>query len=75
MAKKKKKSGLKKLLIAGAILVLIGGIVSSYVAYTTIYKPNVNLKGKKSTYIYIPTGANFETVKSLLYTANLIDNA
>lgn len=74
MAKKKKKSGLRKLLIVGTLVVLLGGIVSSYLAYTTLYKPNVNLNGKKSTYIYIPTGASFETVKSLLYTANLIDN-
>ena len=75
MAKKKgKKSFFKKVIIALGLIVLIGGLGSAYWAYRIIYKPNVSLNGKKSTYIYIPTGATFEVVKTVLYNNNFISN-
>ena len=75
MAKKKGKSSKgRKILIAGIVVFLVGILGSSLLAYWAIYKPNVNLEGKASTYIYIPTGTNFEELKELLYSQNLIVN-
>lgn len=75
MAKKKGKSSfLKKVLIALVIVLVVGGGGTAFLAYRMIYKPNVNLQGKQSTYIYIPTGATFENVKQILYGAGFIEN-
>ena len=75
MAKKKgKTSFLKKVLIALLIVLLVGGGGTAYLAYRAIYKPNVNLHGKESTYVYIPSGSNFEDVKRVLYDNGFIVN-
>ena len=42
--------------------------------YKSIKEPNVSLNGKKSTFIYIPTGANYIDVVNLLYENNYIIN-
>ncbi len=56
------------------MVILVGGLGTSYMAYRIIYKPNVTLNGKKSTYIYIPTGSTFEDVKEQLYSNGFISN-
>ena len=70
----KKKSILRKILISLAILIFIAGGVGAYLAYKSIYQPNVSLGDKKSNFIYIRTGWDFEDVKNMLYENNLIIN-
>ena len=65
---------MRKLLIASIVVFIAGSLGSAYLAYWAIYKPNVNLNGRQSTYLYIPTGAGFEKVKELLYSQNFIQN-
>lgn len=55
------------------ILVIIAAYVG-YHAYRSFYGSNVWVAGKSSTYIYIPTNANFDQVKTILYHNGLIIN-
>jgi UPF0755 protein len=71
---KKKKSFLKKFLIAFLTLIIIGGGITAYKAYTVIYQPNVTLSGKQTDYLYIPTGSKFQEVSRLLYEKGFIIN-
>ena len=71
--KKEKSSILKIFLLVVLILLIIGGI-SAYRIYKQIYLPNVVLKNKQVDYLYIPTGAAFEDVVSVLEKNNLIDD-
>jgi len=61
-----------------ATILVIGFVIfisiKLYNLYLGINEPNVNLNGNKSTYIYIPTGANYNDVTNILYKHNLIIN-
>ncbi|MFN4234384.1 MAG: endolytic transglycosylase MltG [Bacteroidia bacterium] len=75
MAKSKKKSGLVKIILAVLVLLIAGAAFVAYDFYKKIYKPNIKLStGQDYTFIYIPTGANFETVIKLLTDENLLSN-
>lgn len=71
---KGKSAFFKKILIATILIVLVGGGVGGYYAYKTIYQSNVNLSGKKSEIIYIPTGSTFEDVIRILGENNILKN-
>jgi UPF0755 protein len=71
---KKKSSFLKKFIISLVFVfsaIMLGG---SYFAYKAIYRPNVNLGGKKSEIIYIPTGSTFEDVMHILVENGILKN-
>lgn len=68
----KKKSLLKTTIRVLLIVVLLVGGIGGYLAYKFIYMPNINLKDKKSTIIYIPTGSTFEDVVSILNENELL---
>lgn len=68
----KKKSWVKTIIKIILIVVLIVGGVGGYLAYKFIYMPNINLKDKKSTIIYIPTGSSFEDVVNILNENELL---
>jgi UPF0755 protein len=55
-------------------ILLLVAMYMGYLLYHSFYASNVWLNGKKSTYIYIPTKANFEDVKAILYLNGLIVN-
>jgi len=71
-SKKHKKSFFKKILISLVALFLVGASLSIYLGYRFIYQPNVSLKDRKTTYIYIPTGSKFQDVLKILYENNMI---
>lgn len=77
MTKKSQKSKRKFILKIIAsfffLLIIILGIYG-YRLYQGIYKPNVNLKGKNQTIIYIPTGSNYQDVKKILFSEGIIIN-
>lgn len=64
----------KKVLIAITVLVLLGGGGAGWWAYKKIYGPNISMGKKKSGYIYIATGSDFQAVLDTLYNNNLIVN-
>lgn len=71
---KGKSSFFKKVIISLLIIIFIAGGIGGYFAYKTVYQSNVNLKGKKSQIIYIPTGSNFNDVERILLEDNLLEN-
>lgn len=73
VAKKNGKlSFLKKVTIVFALILLAGAGFSGWEFYRLIFQPNVSLNGKKNTFIYIPTGADFNTVKSILSESGIV---
>jgi len=42
--------------------------------YRNVMRPNVNLHGQAQTYLYIPTGAGFETLTRILSKQDLVKN-
>jgi UPF0755 protein len=63
---KKKKSFLKKVLIAVLFILLVVGGIGGYFAYKAIFQSNINTIDKKSQIIYIPTGSDFNDVMNVL---------
>jgi len=56
-----------------ALLILTGGIVV-YIAYQTVYVPNVSTGDKRSEMICIPTGSDFEDVVRILSDSGILRN-
>ena len=68
----KSKGGFFKKLV---LLIVLGSIgYAGFWAYQNIFKSNVHLNGKKFTYIYIKSNANFDDVLDELYSQNIIDD-
>ncbi len=67
-----KSSFSKKIFRSIIVILLISGGIGGYYAYKTIYQSNVNLEGKKSLIIYIPTGSNFNDVIRILDENNIL---
>lgn len=79
MTGKKANSTLKRIITSKTILfllavILVVGMIFAYRLYNRIYGSNVELDGKEHTYLYIPTGANFDDVFSLLREDSLVED-
>lgn len=81
MAKKKKSSGKKasssvrKFIIAFIGVVFVAGLITAYSFYSKVFSPNIVLQGKSTAFIYIPTGAKFNDVLSLLNKEGMLKNS
>ena len=82
MTRKKSKRGkksnkkpywLKLSITVFIILMMIGGIVF-YMLYDAVFQPNIYLGERQTKHIYIPTGSDFNDVKSILYEDDMIMN-
>jgi UPF0755 protein len=56
------------------LILLLAAVYIGYEAYKSFYASNVWLNGQTSAYVYIPTNANYNDVKSILYLNGLIVN-
>jgi len=70
--KKNSKQRFKFFLLLFIIIVVLIGATSSLILYRMMFKPNVNLRGEKTAYLYIPSGANFEMTCKILYDNDFI---
>jgi UPF0755 protein len=70
----KKKSTFKKVIKWLPVLLLIAGVAAGYLFYIAVYAPNVNLHGKKTDYLYLPTGSSYSDLKSILEKNDFIKN-
>jgi UPF0755 protein len=74
--KRKKKSALRKFVIAFFVLTILGGVGMAYELYLRVYEPNIVLpQNVDEKYIYIPTGADFYQVIQILSESGLLINA
>lgn len=71
-----KKKGTKKwvkVLIAVFAIIAIGVAIFGWSYYKKIFHPNVNISGPQ-TYLYIPTGSNFDDVMRILTEKGILIN-
>jgi UPF0755 protein len=69
---KKKSSPLKKLILLLLLSAMAFGATKGYELYKGIKEPNVDLKGKEYTYLYIPSGAVYSDVLRILKEDNIL---
>jgi UPF0755 protein len=70
--KKKLRSRIVRwMIIVTSILFLLAGSLV-YLGNLIWFKPNISVKEDSGTSVYIPTGSDFEDVKSILYSQELI---
>jgi len=65
----------KKIIISTLVIFLLIAIavaIYGYSYYQMIYQPNVNLNDKKTTFLYIKTGANYREVFDSLVKNNIL---
>lgn len=72
LPRKKKRSPWRKIVFSLLILLIIASLIVGYLIYRVIYKSNVWTSGQETFSVYIPTDANFEQVKTILYGHGLI---
>ena len=53
---------------------ICAGTVTAYKAYIVLYKPNINLNGEESVFIYIKTGFTFSDVMSIFNEKEIISD-
>lgn len=67
-----KRSKFRKIILRLLALLILIALGAGYLLYTIIFKPNIWTPNKTDIAIYIPTGANFDSVKNILYTKGLV---
>jgi len=73
--KKKKSSGLLKYFVIFLFIGIVVGVFLGYSFYTKIYASNVDLKGRKSTFIYIKTGSDLSDLSEILEKQDILIDA
>lgn len=74
MAKQKKISKGKKIIISLILVTIFSVLLIGYGFYKKVFFPNVQLTDKKEQFIYIPTGATFKDVVEILSNQQLLQN-
>ncbi len=72
--KEKKGRNLVPFLATIFSLLVMAGIFTAIFFYNQVYKPNVDLKGKESWYLYIRTGSRFADVDQELGKVGILKN-
>ena len=71
------KSGsgiLAKLLIIAFLVLSLAGIISGILLWRAVYKNNVALNEGEISYLYIPTGSNFDVLLNQVQEAGILKN-
>ncbi len=71
VSKKRKKGWHRFILVTLTMLIIIAGILA-FTGYKMLFTNNVWLNNKKAVSIYIPTGSDYEDVKTILYSKGII---
>jgi UPF0755 protein len=72
LKREKSRSRRRQFILTIFALLIIGGIITGYLGYRMVYKPNVWLNGKPSAAFNIKSGSTWEDVKQLLYAKGTI---
>lgn len=72
--KRRKKSRSSRFVLIFILLLIIAALVSGYLLYLTIFKPNIWTPENKTTEFYIKKGSTFEDVRTDLYSQGIILN-
>lgn len=72
--RRRKKTKLQKFILYTLFLLIVAALVIGFILYRIIFKPNVWLNEKEKISIFIPTGSDFDSVKTILYSDGIIIN-
>jgi len=72
LKREKSRSRRRQFILTIFALLIIGGIITGYLGYRMVYKPNVWLNGKPSAAFNIKSGSTWQDVKQLLYVHGTI---
>jgi UPF0755 protein len=72
--RKKKMSKFSKGVIYTLLVLIILSSVVGYQLYKAILKPNIWVKDEKSALLFIPSGSNYDDLKTALYERGIIIN-
>ena len=72
--RKQKKPVWVRFILILLTLLIIASLLAGYFIYRVIFKPNVWTAGQAVTSVYIPTGSDFDNVKTILYSQGIIIN-
>jgi UPF0755 protein len=62
----------KKIILFSFLFLLVAGGAGGYIVYKWIYGSNVDLDGKKSVVVFIPTGSDYDRVVEILNEQHII---
>ena len=65
--REKRRSFRKQIILTILAILIIGGVITIYLGYRMVYKPNVWLNGQSSAAFNIRSGSSWEDVKKQLY--------
>lgn len=71
-----KKSGIhiRPLLLTAMIIVIICGVLLSYLFYRVVYAPNTDLGDRQAMYLFIPPESSYEDVRQLMKEENILSS-
>ncbi len=69
---RKKKSRWTKFVLIFLFILIIFAVIAAYLLYNSLFKENVWLNDQPMASVYIPTGADYEDVKAILYQQGVI---
>ncbi len=71
---KRKKSRFGKVIFTILFILILAALGVAYQLWVVIFKPNTWVPDEKQEAVYVPTGSNYDDVKSMLYSHGLIIN-
>lgn len=70
----KKRSRFSRFFLYFIIILIIAAVFAGYQLYKVILKPNTWVKDDQAISLYIPTGSDFDDLKTLLYEHGIVIN-
>ncbi len=71
---KHKRSVLGLVILSIIVILVISSLTAAYLFWRTVFRPNVRTTDGNIAYVCIPTGSDFDRVKSIFYERHLISH-
>ncbi|MCB2221906.1 MAG: endolytic transglycosylase MltG [Bacteroidetes bacterium] len=71
---RRKKSKFGRIIFAILIFLILVALGAAYQLWVVIFKPNTWVQDGVQTAVYVPTGSNYEDLKTILYSHGMIVN-
>lgn len=72
--RRKSRSGFSRIIYTILLVAILVSLFVGYLFYRVAFKPNTWVGDGEKTFLYIPTGTDFETLRIILYENGLIVN-
>jgi UPF0755 protein len=71
---RRKKSKFGRIILIFLILLILVALGAAYQLWVVIFKPNTWVQDGDQTAVYVPTGSNYDDIKTILYSHGMIVN-